>query len=98
MLGIRILFAQSLKSLYALVAETLRHGSELDALLRNTQLLSKEPRLDPWLARVLITELLWRQRPLSGPAIPLKIVQSYKPQLLSLQADLPIHVTESGLF
>ncbi|KAK3931130.1 25S rRNA (cytosine-C(5))-methyltransferase rcm1 [Frankliniella fusca] len=47
-----------LKSLYALVAETLRHGSELDAMLRKTQILIKEPRLDPWLTRVLITDLL----------------------------------------
>lgn len=85
-----------LKSLYALVAETLRHGSELDALLRQTQILIKEPRLDPWLARVLITELVWRQRPLSGPAMPLKIVQSYKSQFLSEQNNLSINPPQAA--
>lgn len=93
------LFVQGrLKALYALVSETLRHGSELDAILRGSQLLIKEPRLDAWLARVLITQLLWREQPLSSPALPFKIILSYESELRALQEKLSSTVSESGLF
>ncbi|KAJ1527892.1 hypothetical protein ONE63_007828 [Megalurothrips usitatus] len=92
------------KGLFALVNETLRHESELDALIRETGILVKEPRLDPWVTRVLMIELLWRNRPLAGPAIPLQIVRSYKSEFLSKQAGIstevkkPVSITKGPRF
>ncbi|XP_034249272.1 probable 28S rRNA (cytosine-C(5))-methyltransferase [Thrips palmi] len=84
-----------LKALYALVSETLRHGSELDLILRNTQILMKEPRLDAWLARVLITQLLWRKQPLSSPALPIKIILSYEAALRAQQEKLSSCISQT---
>ncbi|XP_066247676.1 28S rRNA (cytosine-C(5))-methyltransferase [Euwallacea similis] len=67
------------KALYALVATTLKKSKELDLLLKRTHLLEKESRLNPWLARVLISELLWgkKQLPISD-AKPILTVLAYE--------------------
>lgn len=77
-----------LKALYGLVSETLRHGSELSTIVRQSQILIKEPRLDAWLARVLITQLLWGKQPLVGSALPIKIILNYESELRGLQEKL----------
>lgn len=53
----------------------------LDLLLRKTHILLNEPRLDPWLARVLITELLWGKKTLSSKAKPIQTILSYENKL-----------------
>lgn len=57
--------------------ETLAHESQLDFLLKKSQMLDKEERFDPWLARVLLTELLWGKKKLAGESKPVKTVLAY---------------------
>lgn len=68
-----------------MVAEATKHKDDLDYLIRKSKILEKESRLDPWLCRVLITELLWGKRRLLGESKPLKTVLAYK-QILSAHA------------
>ncbi|XP_008545984.3 28S rRNA (cytosine-C(5))-methyltransferase [Microplitis demolitor] len=71
----------NVKALYALAATTLQHSSQLTQLLEKTQLLKKEPRLDQWLARVLITELIWGKQVLQSDAKPILTIKNYENQL-----------------
>ncbi|XP_066146187.1 28S rRNA (cytosine-C(5))-methyltransferase [Euwallacea fornicatus] len=67
------------KALYALVVTTLKKSKELDLLLKRTHLLEKESRLNPWLARVLISELLWGKKQLpKNDAKPILTVLAYE--------------------
>ncbi|XP_046391092.1 28S rRNA (cytosine-C(5))-methyltransferase isoform X2 [Ischnura elegans] len=68
----------NIKALYALVVQTLQHEKELNSIIENSKILEKEKRLDPWLARVLITELIWGKKRLSGESKPVKTVISYQ--------------------
>lgn len=59
--------------------ETIERRETLDYLLRKSQILEKEPRLNPWLCRVLITELLWGAKKLPPVECkPIKTVLAYK--------------------
>lgn len=60
-----------------MVAETIKHFTSIDTIIEQSQLLEKENRLDPWLARILITEMLWRGKQLPLQAKPLQTVNSY---------------------
>ncbi|XP_012251799.2 28S rRNA (cytosine-C(5))-methyltransferase [Athalia rosae] len=71
----------NIKALYALALTSLQHGSQLDQLIRRTKILTNEPRLDPWLARVLITELLWGKKHLNNDSKPVQTILSYEKQL-----------------
>lgn len=53
----------------------------LNHLLTKTGILLSEPRLDPWLARVLINELLWGKESLKTECKPAKTILSYEKQL-----------------
>ncbi|XP_034936959.1 probable 28S rRNA (cytosine-C(5))-methyltransferase [Chelonus insularis] len=68
----------NVKALYALTAITLQHASQLEEIIRNTQILSKESRLDPWLARILISELFWGKQSLKSNAKPVLTIQNYE--------------------
>lgn len=59
----------------------IKNGPKLDHILRKTQLLFKEPRLDPWMARVLITEMILRNKTLASQAKPILTILSYEKQL-----------------
>lgn len=61
-----------------MVAKTLVHIDVINEVLRRSQLLKKETRLDPWLAKVLIAELLWGKQNLPGESKPVKTIQAYK--------------------
>lgn len=63
------------------MSETLQHCKELQYLVDKTNILAENPRLDPWLARVLITELLWGKKVLKSEAKPLVTVLAYKEKL-----------------
>lgn len=67
---------------------TLQNGSRLDELLRKSKILLKEERLDAWLARVLIAELLWGKKELKSEAKPVQTVLLYKEKLLECSKDL----------
>ncbi|XP_020280184.1 probable 28S rRNA (cytosine-C(5))-methyltransferase [Pseudomyrmex gracilis] len=68
-------------AVYGLSMNTLRAFSQLDQLLENTKILVEQPRLDPWLARVLITELLWGKKKLQSEAKPIQTVLAYTDKL-----------------
>ncbi|XP_015605203.1 probable 28S rRNA (cytosine-C(5))-methyltransferase isoform X2 [Cephus cinctus] len=71
----------NIRGLYALALTTLQNGSHLDHLIRSTRILFEEPRLDPWLARVLITELLWGKQRLQSESKPVKTILLYQTKL-----------------
>ncbi|KAG8229319.1 hypothetical protein J437_LFUL007127 [Ladona fulva] len=56
-------------------------------LFEFTKLLQKESKLDPWLARVLITELLWGKKRLSGESKPVKTILSYHTTFINNTED-----------
>lgn len=72
---------QNVKAVYALVAETLQRSNEIDTLLKKSQILEKEQGLNPWLARILITELLWGKKNIAGESKPVKTILAYKQAL-----------------
>lgn len=69
---------QNLKGVYALATTTLHNAGKLNQIIRHTQLLFKEPRFDPWLARVLITELIWGKGVLNNDSKPIKTILTYE--------------------
>ncbi|XP_038215528.1 28S rRNA (cytosine-C(5))-methyltransferase [Zerene cesonia] len=66
--------------IYALITETIKHAAHIDKLFEATGILEKEQRLDPWLARVLTTELLFGKKELPGFSKPEQAILSYKEQ------------------
>lgn len=68
--------------MYALVLQTLQNDDNLNSIIRNTKILVNEPRLDPWLARILITELLWGKKKIPGDSKPVKTVLTYQDKFL----------------
>ncbi|KYM77260.1 Putative methyltransferase NSUN5 [Atta colombica] len=67
--------------IYGLAVNTLQALPQLDQLFDKTQILTEQPRLNPWLARVLITELLWRKRCLKNRSKPVLTVLAYENKL-----------------
>ena len=63
--------------MYALTTETIKHGDQIDSMMKRLELFEKEPRLDPYLAAVLITELLWGKMKLPGKSKPEKTILAY---------------------
>lgn len=60
---------------------TLRMLPHLDQLFHKTHILKEQPRLDPWLARVLVTELLWGKKCLKSHSKPVLAVLAYEKKL-----------------
>lgn len=96
------LVIQNLQGVYALAFNTVRHGDQLNQLIRKTQILFKEQRLDPWLTRVLITELLWGKQCLKSESKPIQTVLSYEKELReevkNLTEDVDPPETRKGNF
>lgn len=59
----------------------MQNSSQLTELLEKTEILKKEPRLDHWLARILITELIWGKKSLQSEAKPVLTIRNYENQL-----------------
>jgi len=59
----------------------LRALPQLDQLISKTEILIEQPRLDPWLTRVLITELLWGKKCLGSDSKPVLTLLSYEYKL-----------------
>lgn len=77
---------QNKKAIYALVLEALQHETQIDFLFRKSQILVKEDRLDIWLARILVTELLWGKKKLPGDSKPIKTILGYQ-QIFNAHLD-----------
>lgn len=64
--------------LYALVNETIKHAVDIEKIFESTGILVNEPRLDPWLARVLTAELVYGIKSLPGKSKPEQTILAYK--------------------
>lgn len=73
--------------LYALITETIKHAAEIDKIFESCQILTKEPRLDPWLAKVLAVELLYGKKALPGKSKPEQTILSYKEQFEKIKPE-----------
>ncbi|XP_078046703.1 nop2/Sun-like domain containing protein 5 [Augochlora pura] len=68
-------------ALYSLSMNTLQKEAQIDQLLKETGILKKESRLDPWLAKIFITELLWGKKVINSECKPAQSVLKYEKQL-----------------
>ncbi|XP_063531235.1 28S rRNA (cytosine-C(5))-methyltransferase [Cydia strobilella] len=75
--------------LYALITETIKHAADIDKMFESSGLITNEPRLDPWLAKVLTTELLFGKKALPGKSKPEQTIRSYKEKFETYTADHP---------
>lgn len=73
--------------LYALITETIKHAAAIDKIFESCQILENEPRLDPWLAKVLTTELLFGKKTLPGKSRPEQTILSYKEKFETYKSD-----------
>lgn len=89
--------------MYALTLNTLRKSDQLNQLINKTQILLNEPRFDPWLARILITELIWGKQRLISDAKPIEIVLYYERRLRNAlkninASDIPLSLKTGKKF
>ncbi|PSN34154.1 hypothetical protein C0J52_10045 [Blattella germanica] len=73
----------NIKGLYALSFKTLEKEDVVNGLIDSSQILVKEKKADPWLVRVLVTELLFGKQSLQGESKPVQVVLSYQDALLA---------------
>ncbi|CAK9814791.1 28S rRNA (cytosine-C(5))-methyltransferase [Anthophora plagiata] len=71
----------NVSAIYSLCSNILQREAQLDNLISKTNLMVNEPRLDVWLAKTLITELLWGKKVLQTDCKPVKTILSYEKQL-----------------
>ncbi|KAB0795355.1 hypothetical protein PPYR_12194 [Photinus pyralis] len=71
----------NLRAMYALVSKTVQNYSQINDIIARAELLVKETRFDPWLARILVTQLLWSDNGLNGQCRPIEIIKSYQSKL-----------------
>ncbi|CAF4844469.1 unnamed protein product [Pieris macdunnoughi] len=83
--------------IYALITETIKHSGDVDKLFEATGILTKEPRLDPWLAKVIATELIFGKKELPGRSKPEETILSYK-ELFEKVPLPPVEVKSEGNF
>ncbi|CAG9829844.1 unnamed protein product [Diabrotica balteata] len=87
----------NIKAIYAIVSTLFQKYEEIETLLKRSQLLIKETKLNPWLAKVLIVELLWGKTYLPGQSKPENTIRAYeqifKAHLSDSKAScLPVHI------
>lgn len=74
------------------------HKNEIDEIINQSEILVKEPRLDPHMCRILITELLFGAKKLNGESKPVQCVRSYESKfneiLLELEKNGKGHIAE----
>lgn len=74
--------------MYALIVHTFQRTDHIEKLFKKSKLLVKEPRFDPWLAKVLVTELLWGKKRLAGESKPVKTILAYEQILKAHLSDV----------
>ena len=67
-----------MSGIYSLCYKTLAKERQLDYLLKKTNIFVNEPGLNPWLARILVTELLWGKKTLKAKCKPIETVLAYE--------------------
>uniref|UniRef100_A0A182Y7S1 SAM-dependent MTase RsmB/NOP-type domain-containing protein n=1 Tax=Anopheles stephensi TaxID=30069 RepID=A0A182Y7S1_ANOST len=77
----------------SIVGRVLCNLPKIDAIYTKLELATKEPGLRPWLARVLISELLYGSGRLVGSALPVECVRKYAEQLRALKAEIEQNFT-----
>lgn len=82
--------------LYALITETIKHAADIEKIFDSCGILVNESRLDPWLAKVLTTELLFGKKALPGKSKPEQTILSYKEQFEKFTSDLQDDMTSKG--
>lgn len=70
-----------------LLNKILSNKALLENLIAKSEILVKEPRLNPWLARILVSELLIGRKTLNGSSKPVECVLSYHDDLLKIFND-----------
>ena len=70
-----------MSAIYSLCYKTLAKETQLNYLLNKINIFINEPRLDPWLARILVTELLWGKKTLKAECKPIQTVLAYEQKL-----------------
>ncbi|XP_043595198.1 28S rRNA (cytosine-C(5))-methyltransferase [Bombus pyrosoma] len=68
----------NVSAIYSLCLNTLQREEQLDHLIKKTNILVNEPRLQPWLAKILITELLWGKKALKTECKPVQTILAYE--------------------
>ncbi|XP_056633844.1 28S rRNA (cytosine-C(5))-methyltransferase [Diorhabda sublineata] len=79
----------NIKAIYALVTTLFQKSEEIEILLKRSQLLIKEIKFDPWLAKILIVELLWGKKHLPGQSRPENTIRAY-------EQIFKAHLSDSG--
>ncbi|KAL3287830.1 hypothetical protein HHI36_002289 [Cryptolaemus montrouzieri] len=77
----------NIKTLYALIVETFKRDQIISDLIEKSQLLVKEPRFNPWLAKILICEMLWGKNKMKGDSKPVQTILGYQQLLKKLLND-----------
>ncbi|CAG9861893.1 unnamed protein product [Phyllotreta striolata] len=68
----------NVKGMFALVSKLYQKSDEIDMLLKRSQLLEQQAGLNPWLAKILLVELLWGKKRLPGQSRPETTIQAYE--------------------
>jgi 25S rRNA (cytosine2278-C5)-methyltransferase len=67
-------------SMYSLLSKIRANKHILDQVIEKTGIFEKEPRLNPWMGKFLIGELLFGRGQLTGNSKPVTCVLSYEDQ------------------
>jgi 25S rRNA (cytosine2278-C5)-methyltransferase len=67
--------------MYSLLSKIRANQNILDQVLEQTKIFENEPRLNPWMGKFLIGELLFGRGQLSGNSKPVECVLSYEDKL-----------------
>uniref|UniRef100_A0A182WQS0 SAM-dependent MTase RsmB/NOP-type domain-containing protein n=1 Tax=Anopheles minimus TaxID=112268 RepID=A0A182WQS0_9DIPT len=79
-----------------LVGRVLSNMPVIEAIYKQLELASKEPRLNEWLAKVLISELLFGSGRLVGNSLPVECMMRYEAQLRTALTDIEAKKSPAG--
>lgn len=72
---------QRVSSMSKLMGLIQAHEQQLEEVIKKTDIFEKEKFLNPWLGRILISELLFGRKQLIGQSKPVQCVLSYQEAL-----------------
>lgn len=78
------------------VGRVLSNYARIDAIYAKLELATKEPELRPWVARVLISELMYGSGNLIGNSIPVECMRKYAEEIRTLVAEMQKTVAGSA--
>lgn len=74
--------------LYAIIGKIMANQGLLTRLIEECEIFKQEPRLDPYLGRILIAEMLIGKQQLNGRSKPVETVLKYETKLRELYAKI----------